>query len=174
MSRPEHRFRPLRCLTIAEPWPHPGPWPGKHLSPIRARPSAPQSFRKRFHRCHAGSPTICTSVSSSIPRFDRAAVLDLLDQFQNLGCRRPAIVHNKIAVHLGNTGLADPAVLQTQLVHQFSRRAGFGILENAPRAFCNRLGGPAFFLRSFQPPGNLFLGRGRSPKYRGNGEIILQ
>src|SRR5438445_1549402 len=39
--------------------------------------------------------------------------LDPIDQLQHLGCGRAAIVHDKIAVHFGNTRLADARVFHT-------------------------------------------------------------
>src|SRR5213083_3007501 len=45
--------------------------------------------------------------------------LDLVDQLKHVRCRRTAIIHDEIAVHLRHSRISDARILQPQFIHQF-------------------------------------------------------
>src|SRR5947208_3342743 len=100
--------------------------------------------------------------------------LDLVDQLKHVRCRRTAIIHDEIAVHLRHSRISDARILQPQFIHQFSRWNGVGVLKNASCALSDWLSGAPFRLRFAQAIIDLCaLGRVRA-ECRRNRKVILQ
>src|SRR2546423_2898502 len=101
-------------------------------------------------------------------------LLNFRDQLKHLIRGRAAIVHDKVPVNFRDACLPHTRVLQPQFIHQFARRNGRWILENAACALGRRLRCPALFLRFVEPPLDL-VGRSRRPfENRGDGVVLLQ
>ena len=100
--------------------------------------------------------------------FGQGFLFDQINEGENLGSGSPPIVDDEIAMHIGNPGIAEAGVLQSQLIHQRAGWTGLGIFEYTARTGGDRLAMAALLFAGLHASGDLPGVLGMSEKHRRN------